>query len=287
MDIPGLFWLAAKALWSAGIVLGLSAIAERVNTRTAGILAGAPITSVLVYLFVGLEMGPHYVVESVPHGIAAFTATLAFVIGYHRGSVWFGRNAAPLCALLGTGAFGAVALALVRVPFGIASATAMTLAAAGLSFWFFRTIEFVRVERPVRYTFRLMLLRASGAALLVIGAIKVAEALGPRWTGLMAGFPATLLPTLLILHFTYGQPQALAVIRNFPLGLGSIVLFILSVSFTFPLVGVNYGTLASLMLSLTYLMLVVFWRHAGAPKLLRNLGLRSVCWRSSSSEDLR
>ncbi len=263
MDIPGEFWLPAKALWSAGIVLGLSAIAERVSTRTAGILAGAPVTAVLVYFFVGLDMGAHYVVASVPHGIAAFTATLAFVVGYHRASLWFGRDAAPICALVGIAAFAVVAFALARIPFGIASATTMTVAAAGLALWFFRTIEFVRVEKPVRYTPRLMLLRAAGAAFLVIGAIMVAETLGPRWTGLMAGFPATLLPTLLILHLTYGQPQALSVIRTFPLGMGSIILFILAVAFTFPQIGVPAGTAASLILSLAYLTVVTFWRRAG------------------------
>lgn len=269
MEIAGEFWLAAKALWSAGVVLGLAAVAERVSTRTAGILSGAPVTAVLVYFFVGLSMGPEYVVASVPHGIAAFTATLAFVVGYHRASLWFRRGAAPVCALIGLAAFAVAAVVLARVPFGIASATAMTLAAAGLALWFFRSIEFVRVDRPVRYTLRLMVLRASGAGLLVIAAIMVAESLGPRWAGLMAGFPATLLPTLLILHFTYGQAQAMSVIRNFPLGMGSIVLFILGVAFTFPRVGVVAGTVVSLMLSLAYLTVVMFWRRGGLPSLLR------------------
>ena len=52
MDIPHETTLLAKVLWSAAIVLGLSAVAERVSMRIAGILAGAPQGVVLVYFFV-------------------------------------------------------------------------------------------------------------------------------------------------------------------------------------------------------------------------------------------
>jgi hypothetical protein len=57
MDIVHATNLLAKAFSSAAIVLGLSAIAARVSLRIAGILAGAPQAVVLVYFFVGRDMG--------------------------------------------------------------------------------------------------------------------------------------------------------------------------------------------------------------------------------------
>ena len=75
--------LLAKALWSAALVIALTWLAERVSTRVAGIVAGAPQNAVLVYFFVGRDMGIPFAVESVPHGVASFTATIAFVLAYY------------------------------------------------------------------------------------------------------------------------------------------------------------------------------------------------------------
>jgi hypothetical protein len=66
-----------------------------------------------------------------------------------------------------------------------------------------------------------------------------------------------LLPALLIIHTTYGLANTHAIIRNFPVGMGSIVLYILSVHLTFPLWGVFGGTAASLGVSFLYLLTVM------------------------------
>jgi hypothetical protein len=63
----------------------------------------------------------------------------------------------------------------------------------------------------------------------------------------------TMLPTLLIVHHTYGAPSTHAMIRNIPLGVGSIVVYILAVSVAFPVLGVTLGTLASLAAAMVYL----------------------------------
>jgi uncharacterized membrane protein (GlpM family) len=253
MDIPHETTLLAKALWSAAIVLGLSAVAERVSLRIAGILAGAPQNVVLVYFFVGRDMGIHYITQSAPHAIASFSATIAFALGYYLGSSRFVRHPAFAGTLIGVVGFIIVALVLSVVPFTLPSATALTLCAIAIAVWLGKGIELTRVDKPVRYTPRLLVLRASAAAVLIVGVITLAEMLGPRWTGLLTGFPTIVLPTLLIIHLTYGTAQTHAIIRNFPVGLGSIILYILSVTITFPLWGIYGGTAASLAVSFVYL----------------------------------
>lgn len=256
MDIPYESTLLAKAFWSATIVLGLSAIAERVSVRIAGILAGAPQNVVLVYFFVGHDMGIDHVTQSAPHGIASFSATIAFAIAYYLGSSRFVRWSAAAGALTGLATFIMAALVLSMIPFTLGSATVLTLCTIGLAVWLSRAIELKPVEKPVRYTPRLLIVRAGVAAILIVGIISLAEMLGPRWTGLLTGFPTIVLPTLLIIHLTYGAAQTHAIIRNFPVGLGSIILYIVSVPITFPLWGVYGGTAASLALSFLYLAVV-------------------------------
>jgi uncharacterized membrane protein (GlpM family) len=248
--------LVAKVLWSAAIVLGLSAVAECVSMRIAGILAGAPQNVVLVYFFVGRDMGIDHVTQSTPHAIASFSATIAFALAYYLGSAAFDRYSAVAGALLGVAAFATVASVLSIIPFTLLTGTILTLCSIAMALWVGKGIKLAPLQRPVRYTPRLLLLRASVAASLIVGVIFLAEILGPRWTGLLTGFPTIVLPTLLIIHFSYGAAAAHAMIRNFPIGLGSIVLYILSVPITFPLFGIYGGTAAALVVSILYLATV-------------------------------
>jgi len=268
MDIPHEITLLAEVFWSAAIVLGLSALAERVSMRIAGILAGAPQNAVLVYFFVGRDMGIEHVTESAPHGIASFSATIAFVLGYYLSSSWFSRYSAIAGSVLGATAFVGLAGILSVIPFTLAGATILTLGVIGIAIWLFRKIEFMPQVMPVRYTSSLLVLRGSLAALLIVGVITIAESLGPRWTGLLAGFPTILLPTLLIIHLTYGAANTHTIIRNFPVGVASIILYILSVPFTFPTLGIYGGTVASLAVPFLYLgaaALMGSKRSAGLP----------------------
>jgi len=151
MESPHETSLLVKAAWSAVIVLGLTLVAERVSMRIAGLLSGAPLTAVLVYFFVGRDLGIDYVVDSVPYSIAAFTGTLSFVLTYY----WTSSRLQRYSALGGLGAavivFLAVAAVLAAIPFNLVGATALTVSAIALSAWLVRKIEFIarRLRRPV------------------------------------------------------------------------------------------------------------------------------------------
>lgn len=249
--------LLAKAAWSAAIVLGLSALAERVSPRIAGILAGAPHGTLLVYFFVGHDLGPEYVVRSTPYGVAAFSGTIAFVIAYQQISARVRRGAIAASAIGASVVFFLVAWMLAQAPFTLPTATVLTVSVSAGAVWLMRRIANVRVAHPVRFTLRLLALRAGLAAVFVVAAISLATALGPRWAGLMVGYPMTMLPTLLIVHHTYGAPSTHTLIRNIPLGVGSIVVYILAVSVTFPALGVTLGTMAALAIAMLYLSLIM------------------------------
>lgn len=261
--------LVAKAAWSAIVVLGLSAIAERVSPRVAGILGGAPHGTVLVYFFVGQDLGADYVVDSAPHGIAAFSATIAFMLAYQQVSSRVRRFSIAASALAGTVMFFLVATVLARLALTLPVAVIATATASAIALWLMRRIADVRVTQPVRFTLRLLAVRAGLAAILVVLAITIASSAGPRWAGIMVGYPMTMLPTLLIVHATYGAPSTHALISRFPLGVGSIIIYILSVSVTFPSLGVVGGTIVSLLAAMLYLAVVMSLgrkrRRAGTP----------------------
>ena len=250
--------LLVKAAWSAAVVLGLTFVAERVGPRIAGLLSGAPLTAVLVYFFVGRDLGTGYVVEGIPHSISSFTGTLCFVLTYYwvsarldRFSVWGGLG-------LGIVVYFLVAALLHKISFTITSATVLSLSAIALSSRLLQKIRVVRVSRPIRLTAKQLLLRGGLAALLISIVISLAEAVGPHWTGLLVGFPATLLPTYLIIHLTYGKTRTHSMVRNFPIGVTSIIIYIWLIPLTFPAFGVYGGTAACLAVSFVYLACIMF-----------------------------
>ena len=257
--------LLTKLLWSAAVVIALSYIAERVSTTVAGILSGAPLGTVLVFLFVGLDLGTNHVLAGMPHAVSAFTGTCAFVVVYCLVAPRLQRGSVAGATLVSVAAFFAVSVLLSAVNFSILTALPLTVAACLLSYRALRSIAPAEIVRPIRLTPRVLVLRALLAGIFVVMSVLLAKALGPRWTGLMTGFPMTLLPTTLIIHSGYGAPTALALLRNVPLAMGSIVVYILAAAWSFPRFGVAGGTLAALVVALGYLAVLmhVQWRRAG------------------------
>jgi hypothetical protein len=99
-----------------------------------------------------------------------------------------------------------------------------------------------------------MAVRAGLAAVTVLAITGLAVLLGPDWSGLLAGFPITLFPFLLIIHFQYGRQPVHAIIRNFPYGAGAIIIYALTVSFTYPALGIVAGTAAAFAAASLYLV---------------------------------
>ena len=244
--------LVVKLVSAIITVLALSAIAERVHPRISGVIAGMPLGSAFVYFFTGHERGAEYIVASVPHGLASFSGTLLFVVVFIlSGRRW--PSLGPYGSLgLATVAFFVVALVLVSIPFNLWTGAGLTILAAVASDRLFRRIDFVRVAIPVRMHFRLMMLRSVLAAVFVTAAIAVASALNSRWAGIMVGFPMTMLPTIVILLRSYETSIIHAFLRNFPFGMGSIIVFLASVPLTFSSFGVSLGIVVSIALSLVY-----------------------------------
>jgi len=67
--------------------------------------------------------------------------------------------------------------------------------------------------------------RAGASVLTVVTVTSLAHLLGPKWSGLVAGFPVNGLPVMAILHYQYGADVIKPFIRIFPAGAFGICLF--------------------------------------------------------------
>ncbi|MHB0776898.1 hypothetical protein [Halomonas sp. WWR20] len=257
MDVP-FSWQLAKLAVSVGVVLGLSLIAERVSTRVAGLLSGYPLGTAIALFFIGLEISPEFAAKGAIHTLAGFTSTLMLGAGY-----WLcGRAPGFRGVLLGTAGGLAGWLAtnalLATFDFSRLGGTLTTLVAIGFFTWLYRRIPESRVKAQADFSWGALSLRAGLAAGIVFAITALAHVLPPAWAGLLAAFPVTMYPFLVILHLSHGPRPVATVIKHYPAGLGSLLAYALCVSLGYPTLGLVWGTLAGFLVAT--LVLVAYTR---------------------------
>ncbi|MCK2185394.1 hypothetical protein [Halomonas getboli] len=242
MDVP-LTWQLAKLAVSIGVVLGLSMIAERVSTRVAGLLSGYPLGTAIALFFIGLELSPAFAAESAVHTLAGFTATLALGGGYLLGGRRDGLAGIVLGTLTGLACWLATSLVLTRIDFDRVTGTLTTLVAIAVFSWLYRRVPDIKASPKGGFSWPALALRAGLAAGIIFLITGLAHVVPSAWAGVMAAFPVTMYPFLVILHLTQGAAPTATVIKHYPAGLGSLLWYALVVSLTYDSLGLWPGTL--------------------------------------------
>ncbi len=248
-------------------VVGLAWLAEKVGPRWAGVLSGFPLGTAIVLLFYGLEQGPAFAAQAAPYGLLGLAATTGFALTYTLTAARCGRRSPwpmllALTALLVLAALGQATPAL-----GWWGAL-VALAAAALAILLTR-----RMPDPpfvaVRSGWGLTWARAAMAAALVVAITTLANLVPPAWAGVMASFPITLFPLMLLLQFSYGTAPVQTVARHYPYGAGSLVVYTLAVGQGYPRLGIGLGTLTAFALAGVYLLGYWWWSQRRATVVAR------------------
>ena len=246
--------LLAKIVISVVMVVGLTLVAEHASPRVAGVLSGYPLGAALALFFIGVENGRDFAAASAVYTLAGFSGSLVLVAVYYQVSHrWprlnvFGASVASVLAFL------LFAGLLRRVPFSLAGGAALTVTGMALAIYLFRRIGNVKVGQRVRLTIWVLIIRAAAATAIVLLITGIADRVGERWAGVLSAFPITLFPFMVILHLTYGAGQVHTVIKNFPLGIGSLVVYTATVALAYPELGIGRGTALGFIAATGYLL---------------------------------
>ncbi len=250
--------ILAKIAVSIGTVLALSVLAERAGPRVAGVLSGYPIGTAILLYFIAIEQGITFASESAVYALPGLIATLTFLYAYFLVSkISVNLPVLAQIFLSSCGAFTgflAVSWVFQLASLGLAAAATVLLVAIFVALVLFRKIENVRILNRVRLTKGVVVLRAALAAIIVLVISGLAAWIGPQWAGLLSGFPVTLYPMMLILHFSYGAAPVHTLIRNFPRGMGALWIYTLSVSLGYPVLGLELGTICAFGAATVYLV---------------------------------
>jgi hypothetical protein len=254
-------WMTlAKMAVAVVMVVGLSILAEVVSPRFAGVLSGYPLGAAISLFFMGIEISLEFAAQSATYTLTGLVATQMFAYGYCQVSVLARRLSkveSMICAALGgLAGFFLMSWFLRQVPFTRWPAVLFAASSIALFSALFRNVPNVRIQTRVPLTFTVLLFRSLIAGFFVVVITSTAKWVGPRWAGLFAAFPITMLPFVMIIHHTYQPEHARAILKNVPRGLGSLLVYALAVSLFYPSKGVLLGTLIAYGCATAYMVVL-------------------------------
>jgi hypothetical protein len=255
------------------MVVGLSVLAEAVNPRIAGVLSGYPLGAAITLFFIGFQISPEFAAQSAIYTLPGLVATQIFAYGYYlMSAITTGRRKSwgMFCGALG--GLGAYFLATWGFRWITLSRWWATLLAAGSIIVFdrlFRQVVNVRIQKRVPLTGIMLFLRCLIAGVFVVAITSTAKLAGPRWAGLFAAFPITMLPFVLIIHHSYEVQHVHAILKNVPRGIGALMVYALAVSLFYPQRGIAWGTLMAYGFATVYLVVLQAVLSVRAARLAR------------------
>ena len=247
--------LILKILIAAVIVIGLAELAERTSPKIAGLLAGLPVGSALVLFFYGLDFGPNFVEQVTPYNLLGLSASLSFVLAYYLGSRLSEKHSLLGGVSLGLTAYFIVAysLSLFQVENAVFPALLLTTLILIVHLYFLKIPE-VRGQKNKKTNPLEILERGGIAVVFVILASFSPHFFSAEMAGILSSFPSSVLPLLLIVHFSQGRAVVHSLIKYLPLGYVGVMIYSAVVGNLYVDFGIYWGTLLSLVISTGYLV---------------------------------
>ena len=252
--------LIAKIVVCAGFVLGVTAAAERLGPRLGAIVSAMPQLSVVSMIFFTLEQGPAFAAESLYWTIPGMCATVPVFLGYLVATRFVPVPRAASVAVgvaLGIVSFAVTAVLLAAIPLTRSTVLPLAAAVCGATAWLVRKLPDTAPLRRVPSSPLVLATRLGVSAITVITVTGLAHVLGPKWSGLIVGFPVNGLPVMAILHAQYGADVTKPFIRIFPVGAFGICLFNLVGSLVLVRLGLAPALVLAYAVDIAYLALVV------------------------------
>ncbi len=268
-----------KLLLTPVLIAGATLAARRWGAGVGGWLAGLPLTSGPVSIFLALEQGPPFAAQAANGTLLGLIGVASFCVVYAtiaRAGLW---HTAALCGFT-------VFLMVTWLVWDLTSPPIVSFAAVlGVLLLASRLIPIrpneVRRFVPVRWDLRI---RIVVATTLVVGITAGASVLGPQLSGLLSPFPVFAAVMATFAHHQGGAAAAAHVLRGVVMGSFAFAAFFVVVSWSLGGAGLvaTYAcaTAAAIVVHSVTLTLLMRHRAAVAPPIIKNpvrSGNRSRC----------
>lgn len=237
--IVGGIWVASSTI-----------IVDKFGTKVGGLIAGLPSTVVVALFFIGLSQGVQKVLESTSVVPLAFAANGPFMLIYaalSKRGIWQAMGAAILVW------FG-ISYLIILFDFndfnwGLVICILVLIISAIIFEKTFRARSIA--GQKTEYKKSQLLARALFAGVIIGSAVAASKFLNPLFGGILASFPAVFVSTLIILHNSRGAKVAIGLTKSLLIsGFINVISYIMVIRFLYISVGIYWGTLIGLSVSL-------------------------------------
>jgi len=252
-------------------VVILSELFERINPKIASVLSGYPVGVALSLFFFGLENGAEFASQSAVFNIVGIVTFLAFIGAYYLAARIFTKFTLILSVTSATAAFLLIAYLLEQIKFNLGISIVVALLAI-----IFLAVPFTQIRKMqtgvnVRASFKSIVIKALVAGSIITTVTTIAGVAGSAWAGLLASFPATTLPLMLMVHRKYSVMHLHALLKYIPIGSISIVCYAVGVYYFYPTMGIYVGTLLSYALATVPILLLFYVENGKLLERIRRL----------------
>jgi len=212
--------LLIKLFLTPLLMVAVSWSARRWGPGIGGLLAGLPLTSGPISIYLCAEQGPGFAATAASNSLLSLTPVALFSIVY---SQLADRVPMALSALASSGAFLLSLYVLQRaaISFGLAWIMGFLAISIGLIL----APNKVPPKLQIRYPRWDLPARMFSATVMVLIITLSASVLGPAWSGLLSPIPVLAWPLCVFVHHQQGSDGARAVLRGILEGAYGVLVF--------------------------------------------------------------
>lgn len=251
-----------------GTIVALqSLIAEKVPKSISGIILSLPSTIIVNFFFLGLILSPEDFQRISPLVPAPIGISLIFIAIYIYIAKWINilcfksspTKKQKIFIIITTSLISSALWLLMSLPFAIYqfSNFSLSLIIFVVLAWLAHLImargsHKYKEEKPLQYKPAQQLSRAIFAGLMVATTVYFGQTMGVFWGGVIAMFPAAFLASITIIHYYYSHEVLFGFFKNVPLGSTTLILYALIAHYSFPALGLFYGTAVCVLVCFLY-----------------------------------
>ena len=199
------------------IVIVLTLIAQRANPKLSGVLAAFPTTQAFTLFFYAHDMGPAFAAKSSLYNLAGIMAASLMIVVYYFCASKQMRQL--YCVLFSVVTFILSAAIISLLPKTTIGSVSMALTGIFLIFLSLKLKPTNKLSSSRRESSTVKVISKSFfSSLIVLSIIELGKKLSPELAGVMSAFPATLFPTLCIVHYELGANALKKFVIGVPLG---------------------------------------------------------------------
>lgn len=228
--LPLAFDFTWKALVTAGVLIGVTKVGERLGPFMASIIMSMPMNAGPGYFFLALTETPEFLGEGGLISLAGGAAVFFFIAGFVRTALWRPGLYLPLAAGV-LGWFMLVAVLEAELfTLNVASAIALVVIAFVVTAPFVVRLDLYSSPGKKTGTWSIVAARATVGGIVVAGAAVASKELGPVFAGYAFAFPTTMVATIWMLTRQFNSGFAAATLQSARISLINYLSFCLGLS---------------------------------------------------------